>query len=50
MGGSTNKMSGRYGAYDSRKNVALCNLFVSVLNNVGVEVESFATNSGKVTW
>jgi hypothetical protein len=41
---------GRYVAYDKRNNIPLCNLFVNILNNMGIETESFATSTGKLTW
>ena len=41
---------GRYVAYDSRNNTPLCNLFVNMLNHLGIEAESFATSTGKLTW
>lgn len=41
---------GRYAAYDKRNNIPLCNLFVNMLNNMGIETESFATSTGKLTW
>jgi hypothetical protein len=41
---------GRYVAYDKRNNIPLCNLFVSLLNNMGLETASFATSTGKLTW
>ena len=41
---------GRYLAYDKRNNIPLCNLFVNMLNNMGIETESFATSTGKLTW
>jgi hypothetical protein len=41
---------GQYVAYDRKNNVPLCNLFVSMLNNMGVETDSFATSSGKLNW
>lgn len=41
---------GRYVAYDRRHNTPLCNLFVSMLNDLGIETESFATSTGKLTW
>lgn len=41
---------GQYVAYDRRKNKPLCNLFVNMLNNMGIEAESFATSTGKLTW
>lgn len=41
---------GQYVAYDRRNNTPLCNLFVNMLNNMGIEAESFATSTGKLTW
>ena len=41
---------GRHVAYDRRNNTPLCNLFVSMLNNIGIETESFATSTGELTW
>ncbi|MEO2013727.1 MAG: DUF1552 domain-containing protein [Fuerstiella sp.] len=41
---------GRYVAYDKRNNIPLCNLFVNMLNNTGVETDSFATSSGNLSW
>jgi len=41
---------GRHVAYDRRNNTPLCNLFVSVLNNIGIETESFASSTGTVNW
>ena len=41
---------GRYVAYDKRNNIPLCNLFVSLLSNMGLETASFATSTGKLTW
>jgi hypothetical protein len=32
------------------KNAPLCNLFVAILNNMGVETESFAQSSGTLSW
>jgi hypothetical protein len=37
---------GRYLAYDKKNNIPLCNLFVNMLNNMGMETESFATSTG----
>lgn len=37
---------GRYVAHDEDRNTPLCNLFVSLLNNMGVETDSFATSTG----
>ena len=41
---------GRYVAYNKRNNIPLCNLFVSLLSNMGIETASFATSTGKLTW
>lgn len=41
---------GRYVAYDKDNNTPLCNLFVSMLNRMGIEMDSFATSSGELTW
>jgi len=41
---------GRYLAYDNKNNTPLCNLFVNVLNNIGIETDSFGTSTGKLTW
>ena len=41
---------GRHVAYNRRNNTPLCNLFVSMLNNIGIETESFATSTGELTW
>ena len=37
---------GQYLAYDKKNNIPLCNLFVNMLNNMGMETESFATSTG----
>ncbi len=41
---------GRYVAYDRKNNVPLCNLFVNMLNNMGMETDSFASSSGVLSW
>ena len=41
---------GRYVACDKRNNIPLCNLFVNLLRNMGIETVSFATSAGKLTW
>ena len=41
---------GRYVAYDRKNNIPLCNLFVNLLNNTGVETDSFSTSSGNLSW
>ena len=40
----------RYVTHDKKNNTPLCNLFVNMLNNMGIETESFATSTGKLTW
>ena len=37
---------GRYVAFDKRNNFPLCNLFVNMLNNVGVETDRFGISTG----
>ncbi|HIA62973.1 MAG TPA: DUF1552 domain-containing protein [Planctomycetaceae bacterium] len=39
---------GQYLAYDKKNNIPLCNLFVNMLNNMGMETESFATSTGSL--
>ena len=41
---------GKYIAYDKDNNTPLCNLFVTMLNNMGIETESFAQSSGTLNW
>ena len=41
---------GRYVAFDKRNNTPLCNLFVNMMQNMGIETSSFASSSGKLTW
>ncbi len=41
---------GRYVAYDKSNNTPLCNLFVSMLNRIGIETDSFATSTGELKW
>ncbi len=43
---------GSYVAHDKDKNSPLCNLFVTMLNNMGtgVETESFGQSTGALTW
>ena len=41
---------GQYVAYDKKNNIPLCNLFVNMLNNMGMETESFATSTGTLSW
>ena len=39
---------GQYLAYDKKNNIPLCNLFVNMLNNMGMETESFASSTGSL--
>ena len=39
---------GRYVAYNKKNNTPLCNLFVNMLNRMGVETDRFGTSSGKL--
>lgn len=39
---------GSYVAHDANNNTALCNLFVSLLNNTGIESECFGTSTGMI--
>ena len=41
---------GKYIAYDRDNNTPLCNLFVTMLNKMKIETESFAQSSGTLTW
>ena len=40
---------GRYVAHDEDDNTPLCNLFVTLLQRMGVETDSFATSNGALT-
>jgi hypothetical protein len=41
---------GQYIAHDEKKNTPLCDLFVTMLNTVGLETESFGQSRGSLTW
>lgn len=41
---------GRFVAHDRGKNTPLSNLFVSMLQHMNIETESFATSSGVLSW
>ena len=41
---------GSYIAYDSKDNTPLCNLFVRMLQGMGIETDAFATSSGALSW
>ncbi|HIF31760.1 MAG TPA: DUF1552 domain-containing protein [Planctomycetaceae bacterium] len=41
---------GSYVAFRKNDNMPLCNLFVSMLNKMNVETDSFATSSGQLSW
>ncbi|MAD80122.1 MAG: DUF1552 domain-containing protein [Pirellulaceae bacterium] len=40
---------GRYVSFDKDRNTPLCNLFVTLLQRMGVETDSFATSNGALT-
>jgi hypothetical protein len=42
-------MHGQHHAYDLSNNTPLCNLFVSMLQNLGIESDQFASSSGSLT-
>jgi len=41
---------GGYIAHDKDNNTPLCNLFLTMLNNMGMETESFSQSTGALTW
>lgn len=41
---------GRYIAHDNKSNTPLSNLFVTMLQHMNIESESFATSTGNLTW
>jgi hypothetical protein len=41
---------GSFVAFRKNDNTPLCNLFVSMLNKMNVETDSFATSSGQLSW
>lgn len=41
---------GRYIAHDRQNNTPLSNLFVTMLQNMGIETDQFATSSGTLSW
>jgi hypothetical protein len=41
---------GRFVAHDEDNNAPLCNLYVTMLNQLGVETESFAQSTGALSW
>jgi len=41
---------GRCIARDTKKNTPLCDLFVTMLNNAGLETESFGQSRGTLSW
>ena len=40
---------GQHIAFNRENNAPLCNLFVSMMQHMGVEAEAFASSSGRVT-
>jgi hypothetical protein len=41
---------GRFVTHDENNNAPLCNLFVTMLNTMGMETESFAQSTGALSW
>ncbi len=41
---------GRYIAHSQDNNTPLCNLFINMLNNMGIETDSFATSAGSLSF
>ncbi|MEO1994110.1 MAG: hypothetical protein ABGZ17_02420, partial [Planctomycetaceae bacterium] len=41
---------GRYVAHDKNDNIPLCNLFLTMLNNAGLETESFGQSTASLNW
>jgi len=41
---------GRFVTHDEDNNTPLCNLFVTMLNNMGIETDSFAQSTGALSW
>jgi hypothetical protein len=41
---------GTYIKHDENNNEPLCNLFVTMMNNMGIETESFAQSTGALSW
>ncbi len=41
---------GRFVAHDEDNNAPLCNLFLTMLNNMGIETDSFAQSTGALSW
>ena len=41
---------GKHVVHEGDKNAPLCNLFVTMLQNVGVEADSFGQSTGTLTW
>lgn len=40
---------GRHLAFDRRDNTPLCNLFVTMLNGMGIDADKFASSSGRLS-
>ncbi len=41
---------GQYIAHEGEHNAPLCNLFVTMLQNMGVETDAFGQSDGTLTW
>ena len=42
-------MHGRHLAFDGLRNTPLCNLFVTMLRNFGLELDQFASSTGMIS-
>jgi Protein of unknown function (DUF1552) len=50
LAGGGFKGHGQHQAYDTKDNQPLGNLFVAMLQNMGIETDSFGTSTGKLDW
>ena len=41
---------GRYVSHDAAGDTPLCNLFVTMLGKLGLEVDAFGQSTGELTW
>jgi hypothetical protein len=48
--GGTRRGGFKHGQYVAKKGIALCNLFVTMLNTMGLETESFGQSTGNLSW
>ena len=47
---SGSNLGNAHHARNSKKNTPLCDLFVTMLNNAGLQTESFGQSRGSLTW